>query len=113
MERAGGTALALSRFRGRLEAAAPPFAAGHWLVLFLANKAGGAHIERAIEPRYFALTRLNSSGWGWGRGEDGSTYLTVPAGPDYTPLGNPTPANVRQIAHEVQRTCEQFLSGGR
>lgn len=78
------------------------------LVLFLANKEGGAHVDPAIRPRFFALTRLNSLGWGHGM-DDGKPYVSVPAGPDDEPLGNPIPANVRQIAFEVEWTLTHQL----
>jgi len=74
------------------------------LVLFMANKQG-AHVDPAIKPRLFALTRLNSLGWGLNR-EGDTISLVVPAGPDDEPMGNPVPANIRQIAYEVERTVE-------
>jgi hypothetical protein len=74
------------------------------LILFMANKAGGAHIDPAIKPKFRALTRLNSLGWGTGMNEEGHRYVGVPASPDDEPLGNPIPANIRQIAFEVEWT---------
>jgi hypothetical protein len=83
------------------------------LVLFLAHKLGGAHVDTSLQPRFHALTKLNSQGWGW-RHEDEHIVLSVPAGPDDEPLGSPIPVNVRQIAHEVERTvneqCERLLN---
>lgn len=78
------------------------------VVLFLANKSGGAHIDPKLVPRFEALTKFNSLGWGWSRTE-GRSSITVPAGPEDTPLGNPLPANVRQIAYELEATLTQQL----
>jgi hypothetical protein len=74
------------------------------LVLFMANQEGGAHIDPEIKPRWHALTRLNSLGWGYRE-----NYITVPAGPDDSPMGNPVPANIRQIAFEVEKSIAEQL----
>jgi hypothetical protein len=78
------------------------------LVLFMAHKVGGAHVDTELPPHFVALTKLNSLGWGWTRSDDGLA-LVVPAGPDDEPMGNPIPSNVRQIAWEVQTTVEGQL----
>jgi hypothetical protein len=73
------------------------------LVLFVANQAGGAHVDPAIHTRFHALTRLNSLGWGWHR-EGENIALTVPASPGDQPMGSPIPVNIRQIVFEVDET---------
>jgi hypothetical protein len=35
------------------------------LVLFLANKLGGAHVGEKMAVRFAAITKMNSLGWGW------------------------------------------------
>lgn len=78
-------------------------------VLFMAHKVGGVHVDPEIQSHYKALTDLNSLGWGWHR-ENGHIVLGVPATPDQEPLGNPIPANVRQIAYEVEQTITEQLA---
>jgi hypothetical protein len=81
------------------------------LVLFMVNKVGGAHVDPAIEQRFVALTKFNSLGWGWSQGEEEGSYtLSVPASDDDQPLGNPIPMNVRQIAHELDKSCSEYLA---
>jgi hypothetical protein len=87
---------------------------GEWftrkeIVLFMANQDGGAHVDPEIKPRWHALTRLNSLGWGWRREDEGSA-IAIPAGPDHEPMGNPLPANIRQIAYEVEQTISEQLA---
>jgi hypothetical protein len=82
------------------------------LVLFVAHKVGGVHVDPKVPPRFNALTRLNSLGWGWTRTEEGHIAVVVPAGPTDTPLGNPIPVNIRQIAFEVDMTLTSHLSSG-
>lgn len=78
------------------------------LVLFLAHKFGGAHVDPNMEPRFVAITRFNSLGWGWKR-EGDTTSLEVPAGPDCEPMGTPIPVNVRQIAYELETSLRDQL----
>jgi hypothetical protein len=70
----------------------------------MANKAGGAHVDPEIKSRCVALTRLNSLEWGYG-----PSYVTVDPGPNDQPMGNPVPANVRQIAYEVETAITEQL----
>jgi hypothetical protein len=74
------------------------------LVLFMTNQAGGAHVDPDIASRWVALTKLNSLGWGYG-----DNALVVPAGPEDDPMGNPIPANIRQIAFEVETSITGFM----
>jgi hypothetical protein len=69
------------------------------LVLGLANKEGGAHVQPELEESYAALTLDNSLGWGFGSAD----------GEEWVDAGSPVPANVRQIAWEVQTTIEQHF----
>jgi len=68
------------------------------LVLALAHKEGGAHVDPELEVAYAALSRSNSLGW----------ILVDQAGtrPLYE---SPVPASVRQIAFELQTTIEEQL----
>lgn len=80
------------------------------LVLFLANKEGGAHVDQDLPARRFlALARYNTLKWGKGVNEDGHHYVTAPMGPADEPLGNPIPVNVRQIAFELEETIHTRL----
>jgi hypothetical protein len=76
------------------------------LVLYLAHKVGGAHVDPKVEPRFHKLDRMNSLGWGWHR-EGDEVALVMPAGAEDTPLGSPVPVNVRQIAYEVETTLSE------
>jgi hypothetical protein len=69
------------------------------LVLALANQDGGAHVDPALNEAYEALSQSNSLGWMAG----------VPSGAgdadtSSVPMGSPVPANVRQIAWELERS---------
>lgn len=60
------------------------------LVLNVANKDGGAHIDQKLDKKYAALTRFNSIGWTFvsqGQEKEFSTKLEL--------------ATLRQIAHEL------------
>lgn len=59
------------------------------IVLAVANQDGGSHVDSALDPAYHGLSRDNSLGW----------QLTGPDGS--RPMGDPTPATIRQIAHEL------------
>lgn len=67
------------------------------LVLGLAHMDGGAHVDPELEEAYAALSRDNSLGWTFYRNEE------------RLPDTSPVPANVRQIAYELQRTIEEQL----
>lgn len=64
------------------------------LVLALANKDGGAHVDPELEPSYAALTRDNSVGW------------TVSDDQGERPLSDIELHSVRQIAFEVAQTLK-------
>lgn len=70
------------------------------LVLGLAHKDGGAHVDLDLERAYAALSRSNSLGWEFGAGD----------GDDWTPAGSPIPANVRQIGYELECTLTEQLA---
>jgi hypothetical protein len=80
------------------------------LVLFLANKLGGAHVGEKMPVRFAALTKMNSLGWGWTRNETGGVTLLVPAGPGDQKMGSAVPVNVRQIAFEAEETITRRLT---
>lgn len=62
------------------------------LVLALANKDGGAHVDPELEPAYVALTRENSVGW------------VASNGQEERPLSDIELHSVRQIAFELVQT---------
>lgn len=64
------------------------------LILNVANTDGGAHVDPQLDDAYMALSRENSLGWVFTRGEVS------------TPLGGPELPCVRQIAHEVLETLK-------
>jgi hypothetical protein len=59
------------------------------IVLAVANKDGGGHVDLELKPKYFDLSRNNALGWKSGLGED---------------LKYPVHATIRQITHEVLKT---------
>ncbi len=64
------------------------------LVLALANKEGGAHVDPKLSPAYEAITKKNTLGW--------------VSGKDNRPLlGNVALLGMRQMAHEILRTLER------
>jgi hypothetical protein len=72
------------------------------IVLGLANKDGGAHIDPNLNEKYANLTRENSTGWKYTDGTNESIIYGAEL------------ASMRQIAHEVLKTFkdefpEQFL----
>lgn len=69
------------------------------LVLGLANKEGGSHVDPELEENYAPLTLDNSLGWGFSSA-DGTEWIDA---------GSPVPANVRQTAWEVQITIERHF----
>lgn len=72
------------------------------IVLYLANKEGGAHVDHEIDEKYYNLRNSNSLGW-FSVFEDGQEI----DGEDQVP------ATMRQIAHELIKsidptyTCKQ------
>lgn len=64
------------------------------LVLAIANKDGGAHIDEVLDEKYGNLSRRNSLGW------------TASQGGETGPLRAPEKASVRQIAHELLKTLK-------
>jgi len=68
------------------------------LVLGLAHYDGGAHVDPEIDESYEALSRSNSLGWTFHL-EDGTAIQA----------GSPVPANVRQVAWELQTTLERHF----
>ena len=71
------------------------------LVLKLSDQDGGAHVDPELAEDYAALSRGNSLGWA-------RSTSPMPDAPS-TPLSSPVPASVRQIAHEVIRSCQWWL----
>jgi hypothetical protein len=70
------------------------------LVLRVANKDGGSHVDPQLDAAYAALTRDNSMGWTFGGGDDSPR--------DFPP---PHLASIRQVAHEVLSTLAWKASG--
>ena len=66
------------------------------IVLSLANKEGGAHVDKTLDVKYADLRKGNSLGW----------YDVTPDGVQ-TPSEDQVPASMRQIAHEVLKTLVQ------
>lgn len=69
------------------------------LVLAVANKDGGVHVDPALDRAYASLTRENSMGWIWTSG-----------GVD-RPMESPHLASVRQVAHELLSTLAYMMPG--
>lgn len=65
------------------------------IVLSLANKEGGAHVDKTLDEKYADLRKGNSLGW----------FDVTPDGVQ-TPSEDQVPASMRQIAHEVLKTLE-------
>ena len=65
------------------------------LVLALANKDGGAHIDPELDKEYVELTRNNSVGW------------VFTSGSDSEPINDVELFSVRQIAHELIASIEK------
>lgn len=66
------------------------------LVLTVANKEGGAHVDPHLDAAYAALSRLNSMGW-----------RSVLNGEDSAFRNSPVYPSIRQIAHEVLRSLQE------
>lgn len=63
------------------------------IVLSLANKEGGAHVDKKLDAKYAELRKNNSLGW-----------VDVDTHGNETPSADQVPATMRQIAHEVLKT---------
>ena len=68
-------------------------------ILSLANKDGGAHVDRSLDAAYAALSRSNSFGWEVTLGSGGAGIVE----------NNPALPLVRTAAHEVQGTLNEQL----
>lgn len=66
------------------------------LVLILANREGGAHIDPSLDERYEALARRNGLGW-----------RAVGSGQSDPFVGNAVSLAVRQVAYEVLETLHR------
>jgi hypothetical protein len=66
------------------------------LVLALANKEGGAHIDLKLSPMYEAIAKDNALGW----------LVSTPSGMIPLP-GRVELLGMRQVAHEIVRTLEK------
>ena len=69
------------------------------IVLTLANKEGGAHVDGSLDQKYADLRKNNSLSW----------YDVSPDGKE-TPSADQVPASMRQIAHEVLKTIKKDYS---
>lgn len=65
------------------------------IVLSLANKEGGAHVDKNLDDAYVNLRKFNSLGWA----------DISPDGKE-TPGEDQVPAAMRQIAHEIVKTLD-------
>lgn len=66
------------------------------LVLALANKEGGAHVDPKLSPAYEAIAKKNALGW----------MVSTPSGQAPLP-GRVELLGMRQIAHEILKTLEK------
>jgi hypothetical protein len=66
------------------------------IVLTLANKEGGAHVDHKIDEAYFNLRNKNAMGW-----------ETTLADGRVVPGEDNVPATMRQIAHELIKSMDQ------
>jgi hypothetical protein len=70
------------------------------LILDLAEKDGGVHLDKKLKADYKELSRLNSL----------SITKNLNGGKGEQPVDNPVPATIRQIAEEVLQTFSEMLS---
>ena len=70
------------------------------IVLAVANKDGGAHVDPTLNEDYAALSRNNSMNWDFVNFEGKREPLGI--GPEL--------ASVRQIAHELEKTATEQLA---
>ena len=66
------------------------------LILTLANKEGGAHVDPNLSPAYEAIAKKNALGW----------FVSTPDGKVPLP-GRVELFGMRQVAHEILRTLEK------
>lgn len=78
------------------------------LVLTMADKDGGSHIDPKIDLLYKMLKDGNTSGWGYQKDVTRNPSLESKevSTPSLQPIPNQLAAAVRQIAHEVIRSIE-------
>jgi hypothetical protein len=67
------------------------------LVLSVAEQDGGVHVDPGLNLLYAAVSRSNSLAW-----------VTFSQG-SLQPMGNPIPAAIRQITHEVLKSLKSVL----
>lgn len=69
------------------------------IILVLANKEGGAHVDPKLDADYVNLSRFNSLGWKTiSSKEDVITSID---------MGNPVFPSMRQISHEIIKTLKE------
>jgi hypothetical protein len=68
------------------------------LVRHVADTDGGAHVDPELDQAYMDISRNNSLGWTFGRGDVIQAFA-----------GRPELAAMRQIAHEVLSTINRFV----
>ena len=78
------------------------------LVLALAHKEGGAHVDPELPAAYAALSRSNSLGWIVS--ENALSIGGAPGPESHAIEGNPVLFMVRQIAHELEYTIRFSLA---
>ncbi len=66
------------------------------IVLSLANKEGGAHVDKKLDEKYAMLRKNNSLSW-----------FHVTSDGKQTPSADHVPATMRQIAHEALKTLKE------
>jgi hypothetical protein len=67
------------------------------IILAVADKEGGAHVDPKLDEAYANLTRFNSLAW------------RVHTGSEEKNMGNPVLPGIRQIAHEVIKTLKEGI----
>lgn len=78
------------------------------LVLWVANKDGGAHVDSSLPAIYKAVTRDNSIGLRSKVDDNGSYQLTL-SGDDGDPVESPVPATIRQLAFEILWSLHSYF----
>ena len=68
------------------------------IVLTMANKEGGAHVDPNLNESYANLTRFNAQGW-----------KVITGGTVTVPENSITAASMRQIAHEMLESLKPYL----
>ena len=67
------------------------------IVLNMANKEGGAHIDPKLDEAYANLPKFNSLAW------------KIHTEGQEKDMGNPVPPSIRQITHEFIKTLEDEI----